>query len=68
MLNVNHANEDSVLCYNDVLYSILLFLTTREFIAIGNILFISLSINILVLCETILHKGNNLSFKKIGAV
>ena len=36
--------------------------------AIGNILFINLYINTLVLCKTILHNSSNLSFRKIRAV
>ena len=48
--------------------NIIVSYTIREFIAINNILLINLYINTLVLCKAILHKGNNLSFRKIGAV
>ena len=59
MLDVNHGDDDFVWCYTDEYHC---FFTTREFIASGNTLFINLYINTLVLCKTILHKGNNLSF------
>ena len=62
MWDVSHADDDSVWCYNDEYHCFL------EFIAIGNILFINLYSNTLVLCKTILHKGNNVSFRKNGAV
>ena len=42
MLEVNHVDDDCVWCYNDK------YLTTREFIAIGNILLINLYINTLI--------------------
>ena len=58
MLDVNNADDDSVWCYNDEYHC---FFITRKLIATYYSLIYTGS-------QTILHKGNNLSFRKIGAV
>ena len=66
MLDVNHADDGSVWYY--IAMNIIVSYNQRIHCYWHLVLFINLYINTLVLYKTILHKGSNLSFRKIGVV